>query len=558
MPADGPDLMKQYERGKSERSLFAVHWERQAHLLAPSRVGIIRQYPQGAIQTSQLFDSTTPMAAELAAHFIAGQVLSPAQQWGRMSMAHPAVVGDDDTQEWLDESRDRQLRLYAESLFYAEATEGLIDWIAFGTGHFIQEEAARSPEQRGGGFRGLACRATRTGRFVIYDGPNGLVDTSFEERKMTASAIQRQWPTGKLPELITRAIAAGKGSEVFTIIHAVAPRPVGSQRTGAGATAMPWLSAWIEERSKQVIYESGYRVFPAAVPRYQRTPGETYGRGRGDLAYPTSWTLNQAVQMSFQDWALKIQPPVLARHNAVFGSLRLVPAGLSTIDTHGGKIEDALRPWQTGSHPEVSQIKEEELRKTINQVFYVQQILDLMQIQKSEMTAFEYGKKLALLFGLIGPVYGRLMREFLTQLWNVTFDLLLHGGVFSPPPPAVYSTDGKIDVIFENPISRSQKAGEAEALGMVLNDLQLLFQDDPTQATAYLKWLDPKEVMPGLLEVRGVPVRWRRSREDVDALEQAEAQAASAQQQLVDAHTLASAAGKAAPMVQALQPAGTA
>jgi len=354
----------------------------------------------------------------------------------------------------------------------------------------------------------------------------------------------------KLKEKIrTGSLEADKDQ---TFIHAIYPRPRAEQ--SAGARGMPWASVWVELETKHVTYEGGYPTFPAAIPRYQKTPGEVYGRGRGDIAFPDTWTLNTAKRMDFEDWALKIRPPILYKHNSVIGSLKLVPGGPTPVNTQGQRIQDVMMPYQSGGNPEVSHINEEELRKSIRQVFYIDHILKLLEVEKSEMTAFEFAKKLELLFKLIGPVYGRLEWEYLHRIVDIGWEIMLQGRAFSPPPPGVYRTNGIIKTTFHNLIAKAQRAGDAEALTMAINDLAPLGQQFPEM----FDWLNPDDTAIGILDVRGVSKRWRRDKDAVDKLRAARHDQNVKEQQTQQVAQFAEGAGKVAPLITALKKGGQA
>jgi len=361
--------------------------------------------------------------------------------------------------------------------------------------------------------------------------------------------METRWGKHALPEKVRKALAEGKPDAPFTIVHAVYPRPLADSRYAAGAKKMPWASCWVEKESKEIVQESGYRSFPGACYRYHRTPGETFGRGRGQIAFPDTWTLSTAKRMGLEDWALKIKPPVMVAHDAVIGTLRLTPAGPTSLNTRGRSISDVMAPWQTGSHPEVSQIKEEELRKSIRQVFFVDQILMLMEVNKSEMTAFEFAKKMELLFRVMGPVYGRTEHEFLRQIWDGVFDDCLEGGVFSPPPAAIEETDGRINVVFQNPIALAQRASDVEAVALAVQDLTPLVPVFPQ----ILDGFDPDKTRKMIFAVRGVPASVTRNDTEVQQVRDERMKQQVQEQELAEAGQIAEAAGKAAPMLTALQ-----
>jgi len=556
MPIHGPDIIAQYNRKKQgEWAAHAPRWEQMAPYLAPSRVGILTQATPGATkQTTGVYDSTTLLAAETLAMFIAGHTINPAQRWFDYRLRDERIGALDEVQEWMQECRDLTLTRVASSPFYGEAPEALVDYGGFGTGFLLCEEAPQPVNRVVSGFRGFYFHAEKTGRFLIDEGPDGLVDTAFREFTLTARRAHDQWPPGHdrhtghgVSEAIQRAVREGQPDRTFQFLHAIYPRPKADR--SAGARGMPWMSVWLEIAAKHIVHESGYQSFPAAVPRYHKTPGEVYGRGRGDIAFPDTWTLNTAKRMGFEDWALKIRPPIFTRSDSVIGSLRITPAGWNSINTHGMPIRDVAMPWETGSRPEVSQIKEDELRRSIREIFYVDAIRQLLQVEKSEMTAFEFAKKLELLFRLLGPVYGRMEWEFLHRVVDTTFALQLEAGALPPPPPAVFESDGQIDIAFQNPILRAQRAGDAEALVLAISDLAPLAQQFPQM----LDRLDTDAMVSGLLTLRGVPAKWQRNDTQMQQLRAERAKVDQQENALAQAEQAASAAGKAAPMLKMMQ-----
>lgn len=218
------------------------------------------------------------------------------------------------------------------------------------------------------------------------------------------------------------------------------------------------------------------------------------------------------------------------------------------MNTRGRPVRDMVMPWETGSRPEVSHIKEEELRRTIREIFFVDTIRQLLETHKSEMTALEFSKKMELLFRIIGPVYGPMEWELLYRIVDVIWDLLYHGGVFSPPPPEMEQFGGEIDIQFLNPISLAQRAGDAESMLMWTNDVSPLAQLMPQM----LDWIDPDKTSKGLANVRGVPALWMRNEQEVSQLRKERQKQDESQLQMEKVGQAAEAAGQVAPLVKAL------
>lgn len=520
--ADGKEIIRRYN---SLRNAAATHFsrcEQMAPYIAPSRGGITAARAPGADQTQDVYDSTTMFAADLLAKYIAGEVINPAQRWHRWKLRKPKHAPErSEADEWIEECTDIAFKERANSNFYAEAPEMLVDYGGFGTGCLMGDERKRyrdDDKRAERGFRGLRFQAAKTGRFVISEDEEGAVNGVWREYTVSAEAAAQRWGRERLPDNMRQILMAERPDydRQFTVVHCVYPRP--KSERGYGAKGFPFASCWVEKESEEIISESGYKRFPFMVPRWEKTPGEIFGRGPGDRAFADTRTLNKAKQMGLEDWALKIRPPIIVAHDSVIGNIRIRPAAPTTLRSSGRAVSDLMQPFETGSHPEISQIKEEELRRSIRQLFFVDQILQMLQVEKPEMTAYEFAKKMELLFKILGPIYGRMQSEFLIPETELTFGLMYDAGAFPPPPPELGSDGTTIDVEFTSPLALAQRAGDVDAIRMTFGDIGAIALGDPERAQTMLENYDVDAAARIIGEVRGVPARILRSEKDRDQI----------------------------------------
>lgn len=553
----GKALDARYRSLLGHRQLFEPLWELLAPYIDPSRVGITKTVTTGQRQTQHVYDSTGQFANDLFAKFLMGSITNAAQKWSSLRMRHDALNRQDDVREWLEESRDRMHAAFNASNFYAEAFECYKDYGGFGTGSLLCTERPQPEETTQRGFRGLRFEAQRIGRYVVAENAEGRIQTMMRAEQLSAAAAMEKFGHDKLPEKIRgRLSQPSKIDQLDTYIHAIVPRPKGEAMGRVGARGMPFASVYYEQESTQIVLESGFADYPAFHPRMDKTPGETWGRGRGHLALDDLRTLNTAKRMGFEDWALKIRPPMLVASDSVIGgTIRWRPAGPTVIDTKGRAIRDVMAPMQTGSHPEVSQIKEEELRRSIRQTYFVDQILAMLEVDKPQMTAYEFSKKLELLFKLMGPFFARFQSEFLDPLHDRVFNLMYRQGAFSPPPDVLLEVGGDIDVEYHGTLARAQRMTDVDAMNQALATLLPLAEAEQrlTGAVTVLDKIDFDKWTDKVVETQGVPASVTRSEDEITALRQArqaQQQAAQKQEQLA---AVAQAAGHAAPMVKAVQ-----
>jgi len=331
-----------------------------------------------------------------------------------------------------------------------------------------------------------------------------------------------------------------------------------AERGGYGAKGMPWASCYLELESAVVVEEGGYQNFRAAVPRLDVVPGEVEGRGWGEIALNTALSLNTLERLGLEDLALKARPAVLTRHDSVVGTLSLRPATPIVVRVPPGMdIRNSIAPFETGSRPEVSMLSSERMEAVINKCFYVDQILKMLEVDKAEMTAYEFAQKMQLLFRLLGPVYGRMQSEFLKPFWDSHFLMLYMAGMLPPPPPIVleYEDGGDIGVDFENPLARAQKTGAVQSMNLALADLAPLIEME-MKIKGYsetLDYIDQDKWAKKIFDVHGVPATVVKSDKEVKQSRDARTQAQQAERQNQEMMMGTEAIKNVAPMLKAVQ-----
>ncbi|MNN57473.1 Bacteriophage head to tail connecting protein [compost metagenome] len=119
-------------------------------------------------------------------------------------------------------------------------------------------------------------------------------------------------------------------------------------------------------------------------------------------------------------------------------------------------------------------------------------------------------------------------------------------------PQALIDIGGEYTIEFDSPITRAQRAEEGVAILRTLEAAGSVAQFDPSA----IKVINGSEALRELAEINGVPAKILRSREEVDAQNQAEAQAAQLQQVLQAAPVIADTAQTLANTEQISRAAG--
>jgi hypothetical protein len=232
--------------------------------------------------------------------------------------------------------------------------------------------------------------------------------------------------------------------------------------------------------------------------------------------------------------------------DGVIGSVKLTPAGLNVV-----RSMDALMALKNEGRFDVTQIEQEKLRQGIRRMYFT----DQLQLQQGgpQMTATEVQIRFELMQRLLGPTFGRMMRELLTPLIRRVFGILMRAKVLPPPPPVLQKVGvANIEIEFEGPLSRAQRSQDILAIERWFTVMAPVIQVDPT----VIDILERDSIARDSAKVIGMRPSWIAGQEQVqearnirDQQKQLEATAAAAQ-------VAGDLASKTAPMVKNMQDAG--
>jgi hypothetical protein len=478
-------------------------WQDLGDYILPRKTNVHMEnfHSPGRSKVDRLFDSTAVHSNEILASSMAGSLTNQGMKWFSLKTRDESLNSVHPIQMWLQDCTHRMHRAIQQSNFASEILEVYLDLGALGTGALLMEEKA--PDM--GRFAGLQFRACNIGEYLIDEDTEGFVDTVFRTIPMTARQIVDKWPTASDA---TKREAEQRPDTMMTILHAVYPR-VG-QPLGLSSKTFPWASMYIEIKDKNLLDEGGFHENPYAVPRWTKVSYEKYGRGPGNTALPDIKVLNKVKELSLKTWGKVLDPPMAIQHDGIVGSLRLTPGG---INYTRGLPREVMEQMRIDARFDISQIKEDELRASIRNMFWSNQ-LELQQ--GPQMTAQEVMVRYEMMQKLLGPTLGRLEAELLNPVVKRTFGILMRAGQFLQPPMELdqyIGEGGVLDVEYESPIARAQRS-DATAIQSVFEFMAPMMEMRPD----ILDNFDMDQVTLVLADVRGVPTKVLRAREDVEGL----------------------------------------
>jgi hypothetical protein len=518
------ELLDRLNTLERDRSTWESHWQDLAEAMLPRRADFAVQPSAGAKRTgstatrSNQFDSTPMQAARGLAAALDGLLKPKTAHWFKIKTEDDALNETDAVKRWLEaaEARMRAALYDPRSRFLQRSAEVDIDLVVFGTGILFIAESRRGRELR---FRSVHLKEA-----YLAENADGDIDTIFRVFQLTARQAEQTWGRERLGEGPRRALETGKPDEPFSFVHVVLPRADSNPRQPL-RLRMPFASLWIDLASKHLLSEGGYHELPYVIPRWDTAAGEIYGSSPGMIALPDANTLNQMGKTLLKAGHKAVDPPLLVPNDGMKSARRTWPGGQTYFDaellrhTQG---RPPVFPLQTGANIPLGREMQNDTRDQVWAAFF-KNVLNL-PAGGPQMTATEILERKEEFVRVIGPTFGRLEADYIGPLAERTFNMLMRAGAFGPVELIPETLRGhRLRFEFVSPVARAVRQIESAALRKTIEDIAPLAAQDPS----LLDHFDADAIARDVADANGVPQRWLKSREDVEAAREARAQTAA-------------------------------
>ncbi len=516
------------EKGTVNRVLYLI-----SKYVTPNKHDILSVNTPGTSQTLNRYTSAAEHAARLLAGSIQGAMTPLNTLWQRFKTPIKELNETDEVQDWLYDCSERMHDAYRASNYYTKSHEALLDLVSSGTNSLLQEQ---KPVDEFGNFTGLKFDTFGTREYVIINGDDDIVVGVIRKMKLTAQQIHKKLSSKagfkSLSKKIMDALNSSKmgdHTKKFDILHAIIPRDF-INREKSGALNMPYMSQYIAHDEKHLLSDGGYLEFPLSVARWDKqSDDDGWGRSPAWVVLPEILTLNNVKEKALINLAKEVSPPILVPHKGLVGGLRVTPNAINVYRKDANKPEY----FNSGSRVDITQFREEEIKKTIEMAFFTDQ---LQLPEDREMTAYETSVRVQLIQRLIGPTFHRLTHEFYDPQGLRSFNIMLRGNAFKPVPEVMKqyaNANGELDFEIEylGTLARSQRLEEVQS---IQSTYQIAAEIVAARGgdSAVMDNLDDDEALRVVADQGGLPAKILRDKELIAQERQQRQEAAQQQAQL--------------------------
>lgn len=481
----------------------------------------------------EIYDSTAVFAAQSLSAAMQGNLTSDSQQWFDLRFRNQELNTVTGAKEWLEACTDRMYQALEESNFSIEIAEAYIDLVGYGTAVITQEMDEE----------GLVFSTNPLRDLVFEQNHKKQVHTLYRRLQWTPVQMITKFGKDGVPERIRELAESQSGANTTEkIIFCVYPRE--------GKTADPNKPTAPKERPFGFKYvlksgnellgeEGGYYEMPSYVARWRTVAGSKWGKSPAIDALGDILTLNQLKEAVLEAAGKAIDPAQLVEDGALIGDLNL-DRGSKTVLTD----INAIRPNETGTRFDVSSMEVSDHREMIRNHFFQNQL----ELKESPaMTATEVNVRYELMQRLIGPTLVRLRHDLLDPLVQRTFNILLREGMLPPMPEGLGGANLKVE--YTGPLARAQRSGTADAIVRYMGEIAQVAEVYPEAR----ELPDVEESLRIVAELRGVPAKAVRSREEIELRRQQQREQMAQAQQMQAAESMSGSLESVGKGVAALE-----
>lgn len=470
-------LYNRFLKLKSVRSDLEAVWRECYEFALPQRAGL---FCGTSSQVDRLFDGTAPDCVDQLAACIFSEMTPPWTKWFNLKAGTDAVH-DDDVNANLDTISEILNHHLNASTFCVEMHQCFLDLVTVGTACLMMEESKIGEKSA---FR---FSAIPLAELFVDEGISGRLDTVFRYTAMSLDNLMERFDRAKTAN--TANLSDLSPADVMVpVIECVVPKASGGY-TYTAFVEKDTYHLFDKENEFFVLKEGAFEVSPFIVFRWQKVPGEIYGRSAVMKALPDIKTANKVVELILKNATIAVTGIWQAEDDGVLNpaNIRLTP-GTIIPKAVGSK---GLTPLQAAGDFDVSQIVLSDLRSRIRHALLNDK---LGQVESPKMTATEVLERSAEMVRILGATYGRLQSELLTPLIERALYILRRRGEI----PDVYLDGHLVAVSYQSPIADMQSNQE---VGKALNWLASLATlnaqvQSLIDVKAFAKWLAGKLNVP--------------------------------------------------------------
>lgn len=535
------DLFETAETLFTKRSSLLMLWQEQAENFYPERADFTFRRTLGTDFASNLMTSYPLMCRRDLGDQVGTMLRPTAKAWFKTAPIDPRRENNDATRwlQWSDQVMRRAM--YDRRTMFSRTTkEGDHDFACFGQ-TVISVRINKNSD-------GLLYRCWHLRDCAWQENEEGKICAIFRKWKPACRDMVRLFGN-KVHDEVQKMITINKPFEEVDCMHMVVEMDMydgdidsydvgqdgNSVKVRRGATPAerrryPYVSIYYDSKNQHIMEVVATWNQEYVIPRWQTVSGSQYAFSPATVAALPDARLIQAMTYTLLEAGEKIvNPPLVATEDVVKSDIGIYAGAVTWVDRdYDEKTGEALRPLTQDSRGMPLGLElNTDARAMIMQAFYLNK-LTLPQ-RSPEMTAYEVGQRIQEYIRGALPLFEPMEIEYNGSMCEMTFDILRRHGAFGAPQDMPESLQGaELQFHFQSPLHDAIEQQKGQKFLEMSQMITAAMQLDPSIAALP----DAASALRDVLDGIGVPAKWVRSEVSVKQIQDQQAAAAQAAQQM--------------------------
>lgn len=534
------DLIERGDTLFSARSRLMSLWQETSNMFYPERADFTTTRVMGDTFADWLMTSYPIIARRDLGNSFSAMLRPTDKEWFLLGTMRPERE-DNQAKAWFDYARDTMRRaMYARQTQFVRATkEGDHDFAAFG-------QCAITVEMNRAGDD-LLYRNWHLRDVAWCEDAEGKIDEVHRKWKPYARDLAKLFPKTAGTKL--KELADTKPYDTVECRHIVVCRDDYEPAPGKKPPKEAYVSIYLNMLDAEFLEEKPIHNLMYVIPRWETVSGSQYAYSPATVAALPDARLIQAMTLTLLEAGENYtRPPMIAVQQAIRGDVQLYSGGITWVDAeYDERLGEVLRPLtQDKSGLPIGRDLRNDVKEALSEAFFLNKLTLPMDTDDKEMTAFETGQRVQEYIRQTLPLFEPVESDYNGALCEMSFDLMMRAGAFGPYDNIPQSIRGQqVQFRFVSPLSEAidaQKAGKLQAAAQIIATVTPFDSTAPQVLDVHTA---ERDAMLGV----GVPAKWLRSEQQMQAAADYQAKLAQAQQAL-------SAMKTSAETVQAMGDAG--
>lgn len=321
---------------------------------------------------------------------------------------------------------------------------------------------------------------------------------------------------GNIHENVKKCLSKEPYKEI-KVIHTVVP----SEDYDGHGFDTPYVSVFYDVDNNHLLEEKGINNSYYIIPRWKTVAGSQYAYSPATVAGLSDARMLQQMMLVLIEAGQKaVDPPMIAVEEAIRSDVQLFAGGITAVEPeYDERLGAVLRPisQETSGIPLGM-----EMANNVQGALHTSFFLDKIGLPPLDggMSPLEVSQRISeyVMNGL--PIFEPLEHEYNVPLCGIGFDILQENGAFSAMPIPDSLSGKDIEFLFENPLSDAADKAKGQ---MYLESKGVIAQaaaEDPALAAI----LNDEVAIRDVLDGSGIPRKWFKSAEEMEAVREKEAQ----------------------------------